>query len=72
MASLPEARITPLNPPFTFVGVDYFGPFMVSQGRGQVKRYGSINQSIYLNTIKFTALLMWSCVNLPDDEGSAH
>jgi hypothetical protein len=42
MASLPEARITPLNPPFTYVGVDYFGPFMVSQGRGQVKRYGCL------------------------------
>jgi hypothetical protein len=40
MAPLPEARITPLNPPFTFVGVDYFGPFIVSQSRAQVKRYG--------------------------------
>ena len=42
MAPLPEARITPLNPPFTFVGVDYFGPFIVSQGRAQVKRYGCL------------------------------
>ena len=42
MASLSEVRITPLNPPFTFVGVDYFGPFMVTQGRRHVKRYGCL------------------------------
>ena len=42
MASLPEVRITPLNPPFTFVGVDYFGPFMVTQGRSHGKRYGCL------------------------------
>ena len=40
MANLPDVRVTPLNPPFTFVGVDYFGPIMFRQGRGQVKRYG--------------------------------
>ena len=42
MANLPDARVTPLNPPFTFVGVDYFGPIMVRHGRGQVKRYGCL------------------------------
>ena len=36
MASLPEARVTPFNLPFSHV--DYFGPLMVSQGRSQVKR----------------------------------
>jgi hypothetical protein len=29
MADLPVARITPDKPPFTFVGVDFFGPFLV-------------------------------------------
>ena len=42
MAPLPTARITPTNPPFTFVGVDYFGPLMVRQGRSLVKRYGCL------------------------------
>ena len=42
MAPLPSVRITPMNPPFTFVGVDYFGPLMVRQGRSFVKRYGCL------------------------------
>ena len=42
MASLPEARIAPSEPPFTHVGVDYFGPLYVKQGRSEVKRYGCL------------------------------
>jgi hypothetical protein len=40
MADLPEDRVIPNKPPFTFVGVDCFGPFMVKRGRSLVKRYG--------------------------------
>lgn len=42
MAPLPEARIAPSEPPFTHVGVDYFGPLYVKQGRSEVKRYGCL------------------------------
>ena len=42
MASLPQTRLTPDTPPFTYVGVDYFGPFLVKQRRCTVKRYGCI------------------------------
>lgn len=42
MADLPRCRVLPDSPPFTRVGVDYFGPFLVKRGRGQVKRYGVI------------------------------
>ena len=42
MADLPEDRVTPNNPPFTAVGVDYFGTFNVARGRGTVKRYGCV------------------------------
>ena len=42
MANLPVVRVTPSNPPFTFVDVDYFGSIMVRQGRSQVKRYGCL------------------------------
>ena len=42
MAPLPSARVAPTDPLFTHVGVDYFGPLFVKQGRSQVKRYGCL------------------------------
>ena len=42
MSDLPPERDTPDEPPFSFVGVDFFGTFMVKVGRSQVKRYGCI------------------------------
>ena len=39
-ADLPLDRITPHEPAFTSVGVDYFDPFAVKRGRGREKRYG--------------------------------
>ncbi|CAG2192602.1 unnamed protein product [Mytilus edulis] len=42
MANLPSDRITPDEPPFSRVGVDYFGPFEVKQRRCRIKRYGAI------------------------------
>lgn len=42
MGDLPKERILPNHPPFTNVGVDYFGPIDVKRGRGTVKRYGVI------------------------------
>ena len=40
MADLPQDRVSPDEPPFTHVGVDYFGPFEVKRGRTALKRYG--------------------------------
>ena len=39
MADLPKERLTPA-PPFTYCGVDYFGPFRIKEGRKELKRYG--------------------------------
>ena len=39
MADLPRPRVIPDQPPFTCVGIDYFGPFLVRQNRSMVKRY---------------------------------
>ena len=38
-ADLPVDRVTPHEPAFTSIGVDYFGPFTVKRGRGREKRY---------------------------------
>lgn len=41
MADLPEERINP-TPPFTYCGMDCFGPFIIKKVRKEVKRYGLI------------------------------
>ena len=41
MSDLPYDRVNPA-PPFTYCGVDYFGPFLVKEGRKELKRYGCI------------------------------
>ena len=51
MADLPEDRLTPDDPPFTFVGIDYFGPLYVRQGRSQVKRYGCLFTCLTIRAI---------------------
>lgn len=42
MAPLLEEQTTPDKPPFTFVGIDYFGPMTVKVGRVHSKRYGCL------------------------------
>ena len=46
MADLPESRLQSNSPPFSHIGVDYFGPFFVKQGRSKTKRYGCIFSSL--------------------------
>ena len=42
MTDLPFDRVTPGKPPFSFVGVDCLGPFVVKRGRSQIKQYGCL------------------------------
>ena len=51
MASLPSDRVTPMKPPFSYTGVDCFGPIEVKRGRITVKRYGVIFTCLNLRTI---------------------
>jgi len=41
MADLPVDRLESV-PPFTYTGVDYFGPWLIREGRKEMKRYGVI------------------------------
>ena len=42
MADLPSDRLTPDDPPFTHVGIDFFGPLYVKRGRSILKHYGCL------------------------------
>ena len=42
MSSLPADRVNPDEAPFTTVGVDYFGPFIIKRARSDHKRYGCL------------------------------
>ena len=51
MADLPVDRITPDKPPFTYVGVDCFGPFLIRRGRTEVKRYGVLYTCLVVRAV---------------------
>ena len=50
MADLPYNR-TEATPPFTYCGVDVFGPILVKQGRSAVKRYGVLFTCLSLRAV---------------------
>ena len=41
MSNLPSDRLEPA-PPFTYSGVDFFGPFYIKEGRSERKRWGCL------------------------------
>lgn len=66
MANLPEDRLLPDKPPFTYVGVDLFGPFDVKRGRGTVKRYGVLLTCLTIRAVHIEvadSLDTSSCIN---------
>ena len=56
MASLPENRITSSKPPFTYVGLDCFGPFTVRRGRTTAKRYGVLFTCLAIRAVHIEVL----------------
>ena len=42
MADLPSQRVSGFTRPFTFTGIDYFGPMLVKRGRSRIKRWGCL------------------------------
>ena len=57
MADLSKERVTRGQRPFSHVGIDVFGPFMVKRGRSRVKRYGCIESWEDLNPVFYIYLL---------------
>ncbi|XP_062541572.1 uncharacterized protein LOC134209590 [Armigeres subalbatus] len=51
MAPLPEARVTPFVRPFSLVGIDYFGPYMIKIGRSQVKRWVALFTCLVIRAV---------------------
>ena len=56
MANLPCDRITPGDPPFSYVGVDVFGPFNVKRGRSTEKRYGCLFTCLKIRAVHIEVL----------------
>ncbi|XP_071482161.1 uncharacterized protein [Diadema antillarum] len=55
MSDLPPDRITPA-PPFTYCGMDCFGPWMIKEGRKELKRYGLLftcmaSRAVHIETL---------------------
>jgi hypothetical protein len=55
MADLPRDRVTPSKSPFTYTGVDCFGPLEVKRGISTVKRYGVLFTCLTVRPINIEA-----------------
>ncbi|XP_062541397.1 uncharacterized protein LOC134209425 [Armigeres subalbatus] len=65
MAPLPEVRLTAFIQPFTFTGLDYFGPILVKMNRSNVKRWVALftcltTRAIHLESVH--SLSTESCI----------
>ena len=56
MADLPPERLAKDQRPFSFTGIDCFGPFLVKRGRAHVKRYGLIFTCLTIRAIHLEVL----------------
>ena len=65
MSDLPVDRLTP-SPPFSYCGMDFFGPFLIQEGRRVLKRYGVVFVCLYSKAIHIeiaNSLSTDSCIN---------
>lgn len=51
MSLLPKARLSPFTRPFSYVGIDYFGPLYVKVARHQEKRWGVLITCLTIRAI---------------------
>jgi len=55
MGTLPKERLSPLTLPFTFTGIDYFGPINVAVGRRE-KGWGVLFTCITVRAVRLELL----------------
>ena len=60
MASLPEDQVTPRKPPFTYTGVDCFGPFQVQCGRTKVTCFTL--RAVHIEAASSLDTVLYQCV----------
>ncbi|XP_043069570.2 uncharacterized protein [Drosophila bipectinata] len=53
MAPIPRARVGSFERPFTYTGVDYFGPLLVNVGRRKEKRWVALFTCLTLRAVHF-------------------
>lgn len=63
MADLPSSRLQP-EPPFTHIGIDCFGPFLVKERRSEVKRWGLLLTCLYSRAVHVEVLVDMSTDSL--------
>ncbi len=66
MSDLPEERLKSDQPPFSYVGMDFFGPFYVKRARSTVKRYGVVFTCMSIRAVHLevaSSLNTDSCLN---------
>ncbi|XP_055623324.1 uncharacterized protein LOC129766751 [Toxorhynchites rutilus septentrionalis] len=56
MGPLPRVRLTPFVRPFTFVGIDFFGPYLIKIGRNAVKRWVSLFTCLTVRAVHLEAV----------------
>ena len=59
IADLPEERSSDAAP-FTYVGMDMFGPFVNKEGRKELKRYGAIFTCLASRAIHLEVERQWT------------
>ncbi|XP_058456561.1 uncharacterized protein LOC131433958 [Malaya genurostris] len=63
MAPLPEMRLSAFVRPFTYVGLDYFGPVLVKAGRNNVKRWVALFTCLTLRAVHMEVVHSLSTVS---------
>ncbi|XP_058465245.1 uncharacterized protein LOC131438888 [Malaya genurostris] len=63
MAPLPEMRLSAFVRPFTYVGLDYFGPVLVKVGRNNIKRWVALFTCLTLRAVHMEVVHSLSTVS---------